>query len=296
MALGDALGAPLEGGPIERLLWRFVGRTRAGDMRWTDDTQMSLDVAESFVSEGRLDADDLARRFAGSYRWSRGYGPGAAKLLKRIGRGVDWREASRSVFPDGSFGNGGAMRAPVVGLYFAGRPDELTDAARRSARVTHAHPLGVEGAVLVAWATASALAAQRSIDVLQRGASQCDLEPFTARLETASTWLHSGDEPPASEVRRRLGNGIAAAESCVTAVYIAARFLNEPFDEMLGFVASCRGDVDTIGAMAGAIWGAKNGTSGLPADKLTTLEQRDRIVAVADALHKRSGGPDADSS
>ena len=94
LALGDALGAPYEGGPIERLLWRLIGTTKQGEMRWTDDTQMALDVAESLVAKGVVDADDLARRFASSYRWSRGYGPGAAKLLKRIARGADWRQAN----------------------------------------------------------------------------------------------------------------------------------------------------------------------------------------------------------
>ena len=98
LALGDALGAPLEGGPVERLLWRLIGKTKQGEMRWTDDTQMSLDLAESLIENGDLDPDDLAQRFAKSYRWSRGYGPGAAKLLKRIARGAHWRDTNRSVY------------------------------------------------------------------------------------------------------------------------------------------------------------------------------------------------------
>jgi ADP-ribosylglycohydrolase len=61
-------------------------------MRWTDDTQMSLDLVESMVALGTVDPDDLAQRFAKSYRWSRGYGPGAAKILKRIARGSDWNK------------------------------------------------------------------------------------------------------------------------------------------------------------------------------------------------------------
>ena len=101
LALGDALGAPLEGGVVERFVWRLIGRTKNGEMRWTDDTQMSLDLAESLIAKGAVDPDDLAQRFARSYRWSRGYGPGAAKLLKRIARGSNWRAVNRSVFADG---------------------------------------------------------------------------------------------------------------------------------------------------------------------------------------------------
>ncbi len=43
LALGDALGARFEGGIAERALWWFIGTTREGHMRWTDDTQMSLE-------------------------------------------------------------------------------------------------------------------------------------------------------------------------------------------------------------------------------------------------------------
>lgn len=131
LALGDALGAPHEGGPLERLLWTVLGWTPRGERRWTDDTQMSLDLARSPLACDGLDLDHLAPAFAGSYRWSRGYGPGAAKLLKRIARGTPWREANRSVFEGGSFGNGGAMRAPVIGLYFAAGGESVITAAAR---------------------------------------------------------------------------------------------------------------------------------------------------------------------
>jgi poly(ADP-ribose) glycohydrolase ARH3 len=58
---------------------------------------MTIDVIESLLACGRVDQDDLARRFAKSYRWSRGYGPGAAKVLRRIRRGQPWQEANSSV-------------------------------------------------------------------------------------------------------------------------------------------------------------------------------------------------------
>jgi len=68
LALGDALGARYEGGLAERLLWSFIASTTGGRVRWTDDTQMSVDIAESLLAKGGLDADDLALRFARSYR------------------------------------------------------------------------------------------------------------------------------------------------------------------------------------------------------------------------------------
>jgi len=227
LALGDALGAPLEGGPVEHFVWGLIGKTRKGELRWTDDTQMSLDLAESLVAKGGVDPDDLAVRFAKGYRFSRGYGPGAAKLLKRISKGADWREANRSIFPDGSYGNGGAMRVAPVGLFYSARPEQLVKAARQSARVTHAHPLGIEGAVLVAAATAQAVSSKEPVEILQAAAAHCELDPFIQRLAIARAWLDSGQVPPTKDVSQQLGNGIAAA-----------RHVSRPFTSPRSFWAS----------------------------------------------------------
>ena len=53
LAIGDAYGAPFEGGYIERLLWRIIGKTNNGKIRYTDDTQMSIDLAKSFIEKKR---------------------------------------------------------------------------------------------------------------------------------------------------------------------------------------------------------------------------------------------------
>jgi poly(ADP-ribose) glycohydrolase ARH3 len=288
LSLGDALGAPLEGGPIERLAWLFITSATRTKLRWTDDTQMSLDLAESLAASGSLDLDDVARRFAQGYHWSRGYGPAAARMLKRIRHGIDWREANRSIYPNGSFGNGAAMRSPVIGIFYRNRPAELPTAASGVASITHAHALGIEGAVLIAVATLEALHAHGPAEIMRRVAAHSDSEPFRCRIEIACRWLEDRELPPASEVRSKLGNGVAAAESCITALYIAMRFLNTSFEDMIRFIAECRGDVDTIGAMAGGIWGAANGVSQLPPEKIDILEQRDRIIAAADALSDAS--------
>jgi poly(ADP-ribose) glycohydrolase ARH3 len=261
-------------------------------MRWTDDTQMSIDLAESLVENRGLQPDPLARRFAAGYRWSRGYGAGAARLLRMIKGGADWREANRSVFSEGSFGNGGAMRAPVIGLFFGETPDVLPDRARDAARVTHAHPLAVEGAVLMAAATSAALRTRAPLEILDDASAGCRHEGYVDRLALARRWLDSHEQSGPGEVRKRLGNGIAALESCVTALYLALRFLDGPFASLHAFVVDCRGDVDTIGAMAGAVWGAANGAAGLPSSLLQRLEARERIETLAQDLFRARSCPD----
>lgn len=286
LALGDALGARFEGGPLERVLWAVIGRARDGRLRWTDDTQMTLDLAESLVAGGEFDQDELARRFARSYRWSRGYGPGTARVLRRIRAGRTWREAARSVYPEGSFGNGAAMRAPMLGLVHAENPERITEACQLAAEITHAHPLAIEGAALVAHACREAACASSSAQLFERLAPRAQLEPFRRKLALAAHWSEAGIEPRIAYVRAELGNGVAAAESCVTAIHLAVRTFSRPFTELHECAVELGGDVDTISAMAGAIWGARNGASALPADAVARLEQRERLVAVAAELHR----------
>lgn len=284
LAVGDALGAPFEGGPIERLLWRLIGRTSEGRQRFTDDTQMSIDLAQSYLQTGELDPSALAAAFAASYRWSRGYGPGAAKILKRIRGGMPWDRAVTSVCPDGSFGNGGAMRAPAVGLIFAEDPAGLVEGASTSARVTHAHPLGVAGAVLIAQAVRHALLDTPPTDWPQVAVEGLTEAEHLDRAARAQAWLSDAAPPPA-EVRRVLGSGITAATSCVTSVYVAARFADAPLEDLLDFVRACGGDVDSIGAMAGAIWGARNGRGRIPDALTARVEGVERLDALGEALY-----------
>lgn len=284
LALGDAFGAPHEGGLVERAVWRLIGRQQ-GRLRWTDDTQMSLDLAESLVARGHLDQDDLARRFAASYRWSRGYGPGAAKLLKRVRRGQPWQAASRAIHADGSFGNGAAMRAPVVGLWLA-EQDETTirRAAHATAEITHAHPLAIEAAELIALATALAYRGVPLEELLAQLGRAGRQEAYRQKLARATTWLGNGDDPDPRSVAHALGNGMTALDSSVTAIYLATRFAERSFDELLSFVIALGGDVDTIAAMAGAIWGARRGASALPTERIERIEDAERLESIARAL------------
>jgi ADP-ribosylglycohydrolase len=284
LAIGDAFGAPFEGGPLERALWRLIG-TSNGKRRWTDDTQMSLDTIESLIACRGVDAVDLASRYAASYRWSRGYGPAAGKILKRIRRGESWQEAGRSVYPEGSFGNGGAMRAPVAGLFFAGKAtNQILEAAHAIASVTHAHPLGYEGAGLIALATSLSVEDASNEGIIRKLEQSAVTTEYQQKLFITREWLEFDNVQDRKTVVRQLGNGIAATESVVTAIYTALSFREAAYDDLLEFVISLGGDVDTIAAMSSAIWGASRGLAALPEDKLQSLEQYDEIVSLAETF------------
>lgn len=287
LALGDALGAPREGGWLERRLWRWVGTTRQGLPRWADDTQMTLDVAEVLLHEREIHQDRLAATFARHYHWSRGYGPGTARVLRRIRRGAAWQTARTAQFPQGSYGNGAAMRVAPLALWFHADPATLLLQTQLAAEVTHAHPLALEGAEAMALTLQTALT--HSEDGPTLGAAvwaqlqaYCTAPEFLSRLALAQTWWQSQANPPPPWVAQRLGHGTAAHTSVITAIYVALCHLEADFLDLLAFVAGLKGDVDTLGAMAGAIWGAHRGAAGLTE---WPLERRAEVLSIADQLH-----------
>ncbi len=284
LAAGDALGARYEGGVLERALWKVVGRTAGGKLRYTDDTQMAMDIAVSVLRCGEVNQDDLARQFARSYRWSRGYGPSAAVLLRKIRAGTPWQDVNRAKFPTGSYGNGAAMRAPIIALLHPHADNELEKDVIRASEITHAHPNAIAGAQLIAAVTQAFLkdcSAQQIVEMLKAGHWG---DAFAAKIVCVEELLQMPSMASPREIRRRLGNGMAALDSCATAVFYALRFQPQPANGMFSHIAKLGGDVDTIGAMAGAIWGASNGVEQLLMYE-EKIEAADDIVQLADKMH-----------
>ena len=282
LALGDAVGARLEGNVAARTLWKALGLTQPGVLRWTDDTQMSLVLMQHLAAHGAIEQDVLARAWAKEARWRRGYGHGALRTLRMIRDGMPWEQAATEVFPDGSYGNGAAMRAAPVGVWFGDR-DARLDAARRTAVITHAHPLGIEGAILMAEAAHLARAARVTPSALLEVAEQ---QEFCTRLEQIDGLLDTA--PPAADVARTLGNDVRAHGSVVTAIYTYLRFREQGFEDLLAFVLALRGDTDTIAAMAGALYGIEHGDGALPAALLEQLEAVAELRAAARGCHAKA--------
>lgn len=278
-ALGDALGAPYEGGPVEQVAQRMISAVSGERYRYTDDTQMTMDLAESLIRCGTVDPDDLARTFAAGYSRWRGYGPGAAKILKRIRGGMAWAEASRSVYADGSFGNGAAMRAPLVGVIFDGA--ELEEAVKAASKITHAHPQGIDGARVVARVASAAARDEKPTRWLDVAFEAAATDEMKRRLSQAGKVAF---EPAA--VAEHVGNGIVAVESVPTAMLVASRTAGLPFEELIDFCRRLGGDVDTIGSMASAIYGAYHGAKRLPQAWLGKVEGVARLDGLSDELAK----------
>lgn len=291
-AVGDAMGAVFEGEPEVGSADYAAVRNQPGGLRFTDDTVMTLVLAEhlAFQIEERqadLEEDELLAAFAWAWRqepW-RGYGSGAQQVLRAALFGQPWRKTAGDLFDGaGSFGNGGAMRVAPVALL--GRSlSEVLQWARRSARLTHAHPLGQAGAALQAAAVSLAVSSDRAApldpSLFLTALNACHQHPaFTVRLLRIRYLLD--DERPESVVRA-LGHGVAAVESVPAAILAFLRSPDDPA-EVIDYAIGLGGDTDTIAAMAGAMAGSRCGATALPAEWLPRIEHGHRIAQVADAL------------
>jgi poly(ADP-ribose) glycohydrolase ARH3 len=236
------------------------------ELWYTDDTQMAIGVAETLADHGTITEEQLCKAFVANYVPSRGYGRGARAVLDAMEEGRDHREVAGRYFPGGSYGNGAAMRIAPLGLFFRHDPSELREQARLSALPTHVHPLGIEGAHLLALAVAKA----SQMDSFDRDAfftvllSACESPEYRAKLERAS-------QVESVEDLAALGNGIEALESVPTAI---AAFVLEPrcYEEVIASAIFLGGDTDTIAAMAGSLSGAFLGSRAIPTRLVGLLE------------------------
>lgn len=276
LACGDAFAAPYEGVPDWFILAehglpeQFMRNVLNDPMRYTDDTEMTIGVAETLADCGRIDADHLMGRFAANFTIDRGYGSGARKILAATKAGDDWDAIAETNFPGGSLGNGGAMRVAPVGLLFHHDLGRVWDEAAKSAHPTHRHPVGVEAAQVMALAVALAVRSD-SIDrkpFLKQLRERVRTEEMTWALDTA-IGLRRGDQYSV------LGSTLQAHRSVVTAIALFAAERGD-YLKAVGRCIALGDDTDTLAAMAGALCGALGGLAAVPDYMLSKLEDGDR--------------------
>jgi poly(ADP-ribose) glycohydrolase ARH3 len=294
-ALGDAIGELAFRGLREAELRSEIQRRDV--LVYTDDTAMAIGLAESIAQVGGLDPRHLGDTFKANFRrepW-RGYAAGPPTVFSLVeGHGMFYAEAARSLFGgQGSFGNGAAMRIAPVGLFFHDAPD-LYEQVRLSASVTHAHPVGVDGAAVLAQAVAQAVRLNPQepfpLEQFSQGLVDWAQTPEMQGKMVLARTLVAEDAPP-PDAARRLGRSVAVHESLPFAVYAFLRH-SESFEACLMCAILNGGDRDTLGAMACAISGAYLGIDAIPQAWREKIENRQHIEELAVKLAEMSSRRD----
>ena len=286
-ALGDAIGELAFRYPSKEGLCIQLDQLR--EFRYTDDSAMSIGLAESILKKSFLDQQDLGETFKTNFErepW-RGYASGPPTIFSMVERlGITYAEAAGSLFGGaGSLGNGAAMRIVPIGLFFHHSPD-LYEEACISASVTHAHPVGKDGAAVQARAISLAVKLnprevfplKAFIDALTDFARTPEIKGKILLVQG----LINAHAPPSSAAEQ-LGRTVSVHESLPFALYSFLCHLKS-FEDCLYCAILHGGDRDTLGAMACAVSGAYLGIESIPGSWRRKLENRARIEDLASGL------------
>lgn len=312
--LGDALGFPVEGSPPE-ICAAYIEELRAGHFeswpgarskyacgQYTDDSQLARELMLSYAEVGRFDAADYAARIGSIFAENRIVGRGIATdaAARRLIAGVHWKEAG---MPAPYAGNGTAMRAGPVGLLFGDDPEEMIRVAYDQGRITHTDGRCSAGSIAIAGAVA--LAAQPgTIEVtgfvhqLRKWMRPFD-PSFADQVLQLADWIELPPEKTAPMIafcgqEKTLDDWKWISPFVIPSVlWSLYSFLRTPEDysETVCTAIVAGGDVDTTGAMAGAISGAHLGLKRLPLKLAENLNDKsawrlDDLVDLSDRCYR----------
>lgn len=255
--LGDIIGSPYEFdmGDKRKDFPLFSPKSC-----FTDDTVMTIAVAEAFLNAPDDDAVILRRLTNSLQLWGKRY-PHAGYGL----RFLNWLSSSNPQ-PYHSYGNGSAMRVSAVAWLYHDL-DTVLRMARLSALVSHNHPEGIKGAQ----ATAAAIFLGRT------GHTKAQIKDY---IETT---FHYDLSRTCDQIRP----GYRHVESCQETVpeAITAFLEGDSFEDVIRTAVSLGGDCDTLTCIAGSI---AEGFYGVP----EALKAQCRamlpgdLLAVLTGLHK----------
>ena len=255
--LGDMIGAPYE---FDRGNKTKDFPLFSRESEFTDDTVMTIAVAEALIDNYRAGDDPFRQTLIDSMRkWGKKYpyaGYGA--------RFIRWLDA-KNPKPYGSYGNGSAMRVSAAGWLYE-TLSETQRIAGMTADVTHNHPEGIKGAQ----ATASAIYLART------GHGKDEIRNYIV-TEFGYDLSRTCDE-----IRPTYHH----VESCQETVpeAITAFLEGTDFEDVIRTAVSLGGDCDTLTCIAGGIAEAYYGVSDemvtecrkrLPDDMLAVLDRFD---------------------
>lgn len=288
-AVGDALGVPFESKPADNpLLLEWDQKTYLGSKyhnllpgQFSDDTQFSMTLAKSLVDNNGFNPDDVSKKYVELFTSEtiRGYGKTTLMAIQNLESGKHWSESGIA----GSYGNGTAMRASPLGVYFRDDAKALINACTIDAQMTHASDEAIAGSIAIAMA--AALACRNDLDKLcQR---LCEWLPDSKVKESISGLdsLVDAKHIMPSSALSFLGTKADVKETVPAALYCFLKF-NNYYDAVLAAIMAGK-DTDTTAAIVGALFGSKLGMQGI-SQEFYSIEDFDKLVQLDSQLYNRS--------
>ncbi|MBW2065552.1 MAG: ADP-ribosylglycohydrolase family protein [Deltaproteobacteria bacterium] len=292
LAIGDALGRPAEFMPLSDIKRKY-GQKGIQDLPepalFTDDTQMSLAIAEALVRAGHRDIETIMGAVKEEFlKWyhspdtpSRAPGRTCLTGVANMESGIHW---TRSGMPE-SKGCGSAMRAAPIGYLYQHHPEKLREVAHATGICTHGHPTAdaacIGAAYLVKLALDGVEPSSMTGELLgfTRGISD-EWEQAIGRVEECINW---GEEEEALEY---LGEGWVGEEAVALSLYCFLRY-PDSYEKVVIGGANTNGDSDSVACIAGSISGAFLGIEAIPERWIKNIERSECLYDIAVRLAQK---------
>ncbi|ACX52543.1 ADP-ribosyl-(dinitrogen reductase) hydrolase [Ammonifex degensii KC4] len=296
LAVGDALGAAAE------FLDREEVRRRYGVLRdvvgggwlglrpgeWTDDTEMTLAVAEGVA---RDPADPVPHVGEAFLRWRATDPPDVGGTVRAVFRAYDrlgdWHRAAREVHArtGATAGNGALMRTLPLAFVYPG-PAELFSRCVEVARMTHWDPEAGLTCFLYCRAVQGLLEGEELPAAFDRAAAEMEREAPLEDSEVgrAASLLRGKLAGVFSWPEERLRPSGYTVDTLACALWCAAN--TGSFEEAVVKAVNLGGDADTVGAVTGGLAGVMHGYGAIPRRWLAKFDdgQRARLDAAVGRL------------
>lgn len=287
LALGDALGAPVEFLTLPQIKAVYGRIEEPPDPAlYTDDTQMTIALTEGLLDAG-LDAPIDAQMQAVGSRFidwlnspdnDRAPGRTCITGVERYESGIRWEQAGL----DHSKGCGSAMRVATVGYFYQHDDARLREVAQASSMITHRHPTALAAAVAAAYAVKLAL------DGVPVGQFIPRIMEFTAGMSNemdAALYRvgHVGAWTDEEAALQHIGQGWVGEDAVALALYCVLRYPDD-YTACVRRAANTNGDSDSIACIAGGIMGARLGLEAIPPEWRSRCENHDYLESLAERM------------
>ena len=299
-AVGDAMGAPFEGlwsddiPNSDSLVSSFHEYHGYPTGQYTDDTQLTIATIRSIVQNGEIVISDIACSISELWRNHSVIGPGGActQAAERYLATGDHRDMGA---PVGQAGNGTAMRTAAIGLWFGDDRQSLVSSVADISRLTHQDPRSIAGGVAIALA-ANLLASDQILDaadlcnVIADAIGAIDMElsdlmralPHHVNSPDCKQFIAAAGQPSAEFAIPIITPFVIP--TVLASIYCIIQHRTSWVDAVTSAV-QFGGDVDTLGAIVGALSGAIHGVVGIPPKLRSDLQDSDSIHVLANRYH-----------
>ena len=292
LAAGNLLGLEVEGMSAREIAERFPGGVRGIDRReldrpLDDDLAQALDLGKALLGDalqgGARPSGDPAADFAERLiRWrrvnGRGIGLTTSAVIDALEDGAGVPGAAERIWKQrgGIAPNGGLMRCAPVALRHWSDGAALVRASAETCAVTHY-------AAACQW---SCILLNAAVAILIRG-GDASVEALREAAGADGAGVEIGERLagiPADVEELRPDEGLIGHTLLALQIGLWPLASGTAIEEGLIRIVNAGGDTDTNGAIAGAVLGAREGSTAIPERWLERIPRREEIAGLADRL------------